>query len=151
MNENQFLFIEQAIIITIKHILSERVNELLHDMPFAIPLVDFSSHGGSTVICPVISLASCERSEKERIICLDAYSLTMSFYVPETPESELHCYAYAAAVDKALTENTTLGGVADRVSLSGKKYIPPKKHDCGQRWELIITLRISVEGNTYDS
>jgi hypothetical protein len=83
--------------------------------------------------------------EKERIIILDAYSLSITFSLPETPESELFCYAYSAAVCKALQENPTLGGVADRAVMIAKKYIPPKKINCGQGWELVLTLRITVE------
>ncbi|MDR2407605.1 MAG: hypothetical protein LBE13_05795 [Bacteroidales bacterium] len=34
---------------------------------------------------PIISLSTCERSEKERIIRLDACTLTITFTVPEWP------------------------------------------------------------------
>jgi hypothetical protein len=85
------------------------------------------------------------KGEKERIILLDAYSLIITFSLQEMPESELFCYAYAAAVCKALQENPTLGGVADRVTVSGKKYAPPKKADCGEGWEVVISLRVTVE------
>jgi hypothetical protein len=91
-------------------------------------------------------MAGCEQSEKERIIRLDVYMLTVAFSLPEIPESELYCYAYSAAVAKALNEDVTLGGIVDRVSITGKKYVPPKKAGCGQGWELIISLRITVEG-----
>jgi hypothetical protein len=82
---------------------------------------------------------------KERIILLDAYSLTVTFYVPDTPECELFCYAYSAAVCKALGENSTLDGVADRAVVTAKKYVPPRKADCGQGWEAVISLRVTVE------
>jgi hypothetical protein len=141
MNE----FIEQQIITAVRGLLAGRVNELLSDLQFVIPLVEFENYASDTAVVPVISLASCERTEKERIILLDAYSLTVTFYVPETPECELFCYAYAAAVCKALQENPTLSGIVDRVTVSGKKYAPPKKPDCGQGWELVITLRVTVE------
>ena len=94
----------------------------------------------------VISLSTCERTEKERIIQLDAYSLTITLALPENPESELHCYAYPAAVDRALAEDPALGGAASRAVLSGKKYVPPKKPHCGDGWGLVLTLRITVEG-----
>jgi hypothetical protein len=138
-------FIEQQIIDAVRKVLTGRVNELLGEMQFIIPFVEFGKYVGGTVVSPVISLASCERTEKERIICLDAYSLTITFNVPETADSELHCYAYSTAVGKVLAENPTLGGVADRVSINGKKYEKKKKANCGQEWEVVISLRVTVE------
>jgi hypothetical protein len=139
-------FIEQQIIDAVRKLLTGRVNEKLNDYNFYFPLLEFSNYSGNNAITPVIALASCERTEKERIILLDAYSLTITFSMPENPESELYCYAYATAIDKALGEDITLGGVADRAVVTAKKYVPPKKADCGQGWELILTLRITVEG-----
>jgi hypothetical protein len=72
--------------------------------------------------------------------------MTISFEFPETLESELHCYAYSGAVGRAIYDNPTLGGIADRAVITGKKYNPPKKLNCGQGWELSITLRVTVEG-----
>jgi hypothetical protein len=97
----------------------------------------------------VISLFTCERSEKERIIRLDAYSLTITFTVPEHPEGERNCYAYASSVATALGENPTLGGIADRAVLTGKKYVPPKQGGTGGDWEVVMTLRVTVEGGSY--
>jgi hypothetical protein len=146
MNDNRDLFIEEAITGAVKSLLSGRVNELLGEMQFFIPLVEFGNYSGGDVVCPAVALASCERTEKERIILLDAYSVTVTFTVPIAEDSELYCYAYAAAVSKALMENPTLSGVADRVTISGKKYVSPKNANCGQEWQVIITLRITVEG-----
>jgi hypothetical protein len=139
-------FIEQQIIDAVKKLLTERVNELLGELQYNIPPVEFGNYTGSTVVVPVISLTSCERTEKERIILQDAYSLTITFILPETQESELYCYTYSNAFDKAVSEDTTLGGVADRAVITTKKYAPPKKADCGQGWELNITVRVTVEG-----
>jgi hypothetical protein len=104
-----------------------RVNEVFGNWQFLIPLFEISEYQGGTAVVPMITLSGCERTEKERIIRLDAYSLSITFTLTETPESELHCYAYAAAVCKALGENPTLGGVVDRTAVTGKKYAPPKK------------------------
>jgi len=137
--------IEIQIIEAVKKMLAGRVNEVLSNWQTIIPLFEFSHFQGMTAVVPVVGLISCERSEKERIIQIDAYSLTVSLSVPETPESELYCYGYSAAVDKAMKENPTLGGIVDRAIINGKKFVPPKKANCGQDWELIITLRITVE------
>jgi hypothetical protein len=109
---------------------------------------------GSAVVgvcIPVIGLSTCERSEKERIIRLDAYTLTITFAVPEYPEGERNCDAYASSVATALGENPTLGGAASRVALTGKKYIPPKHPETGERWELVLSLRITAEGGSNDN
>jgi hypothetical protein len=138
-------FIEQQIISAVRGLLVGRVNELLGSVEYVIPLVEFSNYGGNTAIVPSIVLSTCELSEKERIIRLAAYTLTITFNVPEHPDSELHSYIYAWAVCRAIEQNTTLGGVADRAVITAKKFIPPKKADCGLGWELIITVRITVE------
>ena len=138
--------VEMRIIGAVRKLLTGKVNELLGKVQYAVPIVELGNYGGNSVIVPVVSIASCERSEKERIIKVDAYSLTITFNVPETSDSELHCYIYAWAVCKAVEENPTLGGVVDRAVISGKKYIKPKKLDCGQGWELVLSLRITVEG-----
>jgi hypothetical protein len=139
-------FIEQQIKDTIRKILTGRVNELLGEMDFSIPLIELGDYRSGSVVVPVITLVSSERTEKERIINIDAYSLTVAFAFPESSESELHCYAYAAAVVKTLEENSTLGGIADRTVITGKKYNQPKKPQYGEGWELAISLRITIEG-----
>jgi len=140
------VFIEQQIIEAVRKLLSGRVNEILSKWEFLVPIIEFSAFANRHIVAPAISLVSCERTEKERIIRLDAYSLSISFTLPETQETELYCYGYAAAVCKAIGENPTLGGVVDRAVISGKKYIQPKKPGCGEDWEMVIALRVTVEG-----
>jgi len=142
MNE----FIEQKIINAVKKLLTGKFNDCLREFDFQIPFVEFGIFRGVNVIAPVINLSSCEQTEKERIVKQDTYSVTVTFPVLETVESEMFCFAYADAFNKALCDDVTLGGVADRVVIINKKYVPPKKSDCGMDWELIITLRIAVEG-----
>jgi hypothetical protein len=142
--EHTELTIEEKIIHGVSSLLTQRVNELLEETEYPIPPVEFGQSGSA--VSPVITLSTCERSEKERIIRLDAYTLTVTFTVPEWPEGERNCYAYAASVDRALRENSTLGGTASRAVLAGKKYAPPKHSGTGGDWEVILTLRITVEG-----
>ena len=139
-------FVEIRIIEAVRKMLTGRVNELLDELQFDIPLIEFGGYEGGSVVVPELHLASCERLEKERIVMLDAYSLTIAFNFPDRQESELYCYAYSAAVGKALNENPTLGGIADRAVIVGKKYAQPKKQNCGESWGLVVTLRITVEG-----
>jgi hypothetical protein len=168
------LFIEEILLNSLKKLLSGRVNELLGEIEYPIPPVEFGQSGftglssefrqgrnstafyggGSAVVgacIPVIALSTCERSEKERIVRLDAYTLTIAFTVPEHPEGERNCYAYASSVATALKENPTLGGIADRAELAGKKYVPPKQGGTGGDWTVILTLRIVVEGMDNDN
>jgi hypothetical protein len=44
-----------------------------------------------------------------------------------------------------LGENPTLGGVVDRAAVTGKKYTPPKKAYGGNEWEVVISLRLTIE------
>ena len=138
--------IEVRILSAIRKLLTERVNELLGNCEYAIPIIEFDDNGCGNIVAQVISLSNCEKTEKERIIRLDAYSLTISFSMPESPESELHCYAYSGAVSRVFYDDRTLGGVVDRAVITGKKYVQPKKAHCGVGWELIVSVRLTVEG-----
>jgi len=146
-NESRCLenMIEVRILDAIKRLLSKRVNEILDGLDYPVPFIELSDYEGGNVVAPVINLSTCERSEKERIIRLDAYSLTTTFSLPEKDESEFLCYVYSLAVSKALEENPTLYGIADRAVVTGKKYNKPKKPGCGEGWEVVITLRVTVE------
>ena len=140
-------FIEQRIIRAIRALLTGRVNEILRDDPFDIPIIEFGNFGCGYGVVPVIALSLCECSEKERIIRLDAYTVSITFSLPETFESETQCYAYCGAVCQAIKEMPTLGGVVDRVTVTGEKYTPPKKPGCGEGWNVALTLCLTVEGS----
>ena len=135
--------IELQILDAIKKLLSGRVNELIDEFDIFIPKIEFGNYSGFGVITPVISLEGCDSSEKERIIQIEAYFVNILFSF-NVPESEYYCYAYAAAIGKAIAENQTLGGIVDRVAVVGKKYIAPKKSGCGEGWKLEMRLRVTV-------
>jgi hypothetical protein len=139
------LFIEEKLLNSVKKLLLERVNELLGEMEFPIAPIEFSGYSGGAAVVPVVALSTCERSEKERIIRLDVYTVTISFTLGEAPESESYGYAYAAAVERGLREDPALGGIVDRAVMTGKKYVPPKHPGAGEGWEVVLTLRITVE------
>ena len=143
---SEIVFIEQRIINAVKKLLTGKFNDYLRVLDFQIPFVEFGIFRGVNVVAPLISISSCEQTEKERIVKQDIYSLTVTFPVLDSVESELFCFAYADAFNKALGDDVTLGGVADRATITNKKYVPPKKVNCDMDWELIITLRIIVEG-----
>jgi hypothetical protein len=144
-NESNNDLIEIQILEKIRGLLTNRVNEILENRQLLLQLFELSEFKGKSTVVPLINLSSCERTEKERIIQQDAYSLTISFSVHETVESELYCYGYLTAVCKAIEENPTLNGIVDRTVILGKKVLPPKKANCGMDWEVTINLRITVE------
>jgi hypothetical protein len=121
------------------------VNELLRETEYPIPPVEFGAYRGGSTVVPVIALSTCERSEKERIIWLDTYTLTVAFAMPEHPAGERNCYANAASMAAALGEDPALGGAASRAVLAGKKYAPSKQSGTGEGWEVILTLRVTVQ------
>jgi hypothetical protein len=157
-------FIEETILNSVKMIFLGRVNELLGEVEFMIPPIEFGQSGytglpgefrqgrnsmslplgGHYAITPAVVLAECERSEKERVIRLDCFTVSVSFACCGE-FGERNCYAYAAAVDRALGEDPTLGGVASRAELAGKKYAPPKHPGTGEGWEVVLSLRVVVE------
>jgi hypothetical protein len=144
-NESKKDLIELRILGAIRKLLTGRVNELLHDFEFDIPIIEFGNFGCGYGMVPMIALSLCECSEKERTLRLDAYTVTISFSLPETFESEVQCYAYCGAVCRAIKESPTLGGVVDRVTITGEKYTPPKKPGCGDGWGVAITLKVTIE------
>jgi hypothetical protein len=144
-------FIEEILLNSIRKLLTGRVNELLEEMENPIPAIEFGrSSAGGYAVTPVLRLTACEQTEKERVIRVDAYTLTIGFTVPEGPSDqrsvgERNCYAYAASVAVALGEAPTLGGTVDRAVLTGKKYSPPKQSGTGGNWEVMLTLRLTIE------
>jgi hypothetical protein len=76
--------IEFRILEAVRKLLTGRVNEILGKWEFLMPVIEFSNFANTYSVVPVISLVSCERTEKERIIRLDAYSLSISYTLPET-------------------------------------------------------------------
>jgi len=145
MNDCANEIVEMRMMGEVRKILLGRVNEIIDNRQLVMPLFEASDYKDMMSTIPNIKISDCERTEKERIILVDAYSLTISFIVPENTDSELYCYGYIAAVCRALGENPTLGGIVDRVSVTDTKVIPPKAANCGMEWEVLIKLRITVE------
>jgi hypothetical protein len=146
MGRARDLFVEEKILGAVMRLLDEPVNYYLAEMDMIVPRIDVCGMPGREDICPQIVLTSCERFEKERIVRLDAYSLTITFEVPDSEEAESQSYAYGAAFERALDSDPTLQDTASRILLVHKKYIAPKHEGCGEGWKIVITLRITIEG-----
>jgi hypothetical protein len=151
MGDNRGLYMEESILNSLKSLLSGRVNEILGEVEFLVPPVEFSHkpNWGHYSVTPELAISGCERSEKERVVLLDAYRVTITFNCPEQSDrrsaGERNCYAYAAAVDRGLREDPALGGAADYALLVKKDYKGPKVQGSGEGWEAVLTLRIVVE------
>jgi hypothetical protein len=138
-------FIEEEIEGRLLRLLDESVHDFLQEMELKAPPLDVCGKPGGDAVIPDVFLSECERTEKERIIRMDAYSVSVTFPVPDSVEADVYCYAYAAAFEKALDLNPTLGDIVSRAVLTGKKYIRPKKPGCGEKWKLVLKLRVTVE------
>jgi hypothetical protein len=145
MSYTNDFFIEEEIDGCFARLLDEQVNSFLRELELTVPPLDVGGKPGRDAVYPDIYITECERSEKERVIRIDAYSVTITFPVPESDISDLYCYAYASAFDKALGINPTLGGIVNSAEMTGKKYIRPKKPGCGEEWKLIVAVRVTVE------
>jgi len=64
-------FTELRILNAVHEVLTGRVNELIRDSHYNIPIIEFGHYIGRESISPVITLSSCEQTEKERIVRLE--------------------------------------------------------------------------------
>jgi hypothetical protein len=130
--------IEEKIESAVWVLLLDGVNDFLGSIDDDVPLVERNT-GGFTARSPraVVEFAAAERTEKERIVRLDAYTVKVLFDAPES-----FCYRYAYALDKAIVADSTLGGLAERVLFEKRTYKKTPNGGC----EAVFTLRITVEG-----
>jgi len=152
MSENRIMFAEIAIANAVKKLLCEDANRLLEALDFRIPYFEFGDYSGNDVVNPDITILSCERSEKERIVLVNAYAVEIAVPVADCGhDGELFAYAYGAAISGAARLNGTLDGIVDRIAVTECRYAPPKRRNCGDCWIVAIKLRVTVEGHIYDS
>ena len=142
-------FVEIRIITAARKLLGETVNGYFDNLEYQLPIIEFNNYANRYFVTPAIIITGCEQTEKERVIRLSAYSVTITCNIPETPESSLYAFAYLAGIRKAVAENPTLGGVVDRTVLTSERIVPPKVAGCGQEWQVFIGLRVTVEGYVY--
>jgi hypothetical protein len=123
-------------------LLGGAVNFYLNELDETVPLfeIDVRHKLGGYGVVPDIDISECELSDKERVIKLQAYTLKISFCVKGSENKRL-LYIYAYAIEQAINDDPTFGSVADRVTLTHKKYF---QKDTGT-WDVVITLRATVE------
>jgi hypothetical protein len=132
MKTNEEMLLEMT-----AELLSGGVNYYLNEIDETVPLFEIEGQRklGAYGVKPDIDVSDCELSEKERVIKLQAYTLTITFCVKGFEHKRL-LYIYAYAIEKAIGDDPTFGGVADRVALTHKKY-------SGE--QVVITLRATLE------
>jgi hypothetical protein len=133
---------EEVLIEMTEEPLTGAVNFYLGEFEVDSPLfeVDCSRRLGSFGVWPDIEVCECELSDKERIIKVVAYTLKIALQIHHLSEKK-HLYFYTHALDLAINDDPTFGGVADRVSIVYKKY---KQLDTGA-WEIVIMVRVIME------
>jgi len=137
MTDNK-VFIEQRIIEAVKGLLTGQVNEIFGKWEFLVPVIEFGNIGSNYTMAPVVTVSGCEQTEKDLIIRLDAYTVVINLTLQEHEDGEMFCYAYSGAVGRALYDDPTIGGIADRAVVTGEKYLSPKKPNCGEGLRLEI-------------
>ncbi|GHV63927.1 hypothetical protein AGMMS49587_15260 [Spirochaetia bacterium] len=144
------MFTEEAILSAARNMLTGAVNEYLAELEIKAPLVEFGpnlapGYLGRESVTPLLKLETGERSEKDRIVRLDVYVFSVTFYSPER-EGELLSYAFGAALEKALEDDPTMGGVVDRAALAAKSYKEPSHRGTGEDWTAVFKIRLTIEG-----
>ena len=152
MNGDRVLTVEEMIVNGVKRLLVKDVNKLLEGLDFHVPCFEFGNHGGREAVVPGVALSSCERTEKERVVFVDAYAVEITVPVEDIwgCDGERLVFSYGAAIDGAVRLNGSLDGTVSRVVITGKEFIPPKKPRCGDCWVLVMRLRVTVEGLAND-
>jgi hypothetical protein len=128
--------VEERIIGAVWGLLLGGVNEVLAEIDDFVPPVERPGAGlaARPARCAV-EIAAVERTEKERIVRLDACRVKIMITAFESD-----CYRYAYALEKAIDRDFTLGGVVENV-LFEKKVYTQKTHLV----EAEFGLRITVE------
>jgi hypothetical protein len=134
--------IEPRILEALRHLLTGRVNELLLELHHQIPLVENGHFDSFSAVSPVITIGNSKITEKERIIHQRTFKVKITLEVAESPDSELLCYFYINAFLRALIKNPTLYAVAQYASAVKTDVIPPKKPNCGESWQVKLSLKI---------
>lgn len=91
-----------------------------------------------------LSIVQAEIEEKDRIVKVGRYTVTIALE-PDGRYPALQCYRYAAAVERALRENPTIGGVAAYAAVTRKKYAFPKVAGSGEPHRLTLTMTVTKE------
>jgi hypothetical protein len=166
-------YIEEKILDGVRALFEGRVNAIVGEVAGHTPGIRFRGGlAGTDALARVglsrVGLSRCERAEKERVICMDAWAVKVVIDVPpvvttplpaspargeeeereeeEGDAGERACYAYSWALDVALQDDATLGGCVEFVRVTERRYEPPVAAGVGDGWRLVVLLRAITEG-----
>jgi hypothetical protein len=128
--------VEEKLIGAVWALLTGRVNGVLAECDDTVPFIEGRETSESCRSRPSVRLATAERTEKERIVKIDAYLVNVAF-----GGTEKDCYRYAWALEKAIDEDRTLDGITDYTAIEKKVYQKINYED----FCVCISLRITVE------
>jgi hypothetical protein len=111
--------IEEKSVDAVWDVLTRRVNFYLGEMDAVVPFLERDSAGkyGRFGVRPVVGLLDCESSEKERVLMVDAYTVSVDIKAPVRD-----CWFYTHALRCALREDLTLNGIAAEVKFKRTTY-----------------------------
>jgi len=136
--------IEEMIIDAVWDFLKGKVNQMIVTEVTATQLpVIWNTKKKGTVV-PVVTVRTCKGTKKEKDINLDAYSVKISFTIPEGPLTELHCYYYGYAICVALIKDFTLNGNVLFMGVNENNFISTSKIACDEDREFTIRLRALI-------
>jgi len=129
--------IEERVLDGIWALLLGDVNEALVGLQRQVALFERRRGGslGGFGCQAEVALLDVERTEKERFLKIDAFTVTVEF-AASLPD----CYVYAWALDEALRQDATLGGLVDNVVFVSRRYLKEGPGNNAQ-----FKLRVIVE------
>jgi len=147
MSAEDFEPIETRIAAALERLLLEDANRLLDALPVQLAPIELGEHAGAEIVRPSIAAASSRRTEKERVVLLDAYAIEIKYAVFDRQGQEacrLLPY-YTACIRRAVRRNGTLGGLVDRIALLETRHEPAEKGFAADHWTGTARLRATAE------
>jgi len=138
---------ETRIAAALERLLTDEVNKLLEALPVQLAPIELGEYSGAEIARASIAIASSQRTEKERVVLLDAYAIEIRYSVFDRGGREagrLLPY-YTACIRKAIRRNGTLGGLVDRIALLETRHEPAGKGFPADHWTGTARLRATAE------
>ena len=150
-NQNRVMFIEEAMIEAVKGLLLVGVNELLGTLDEPVSMVNFNKNSPNDVLMPIISASPCEQTKKERLAHLEEYNVHITIPIRDSRDGFFYSWTYFCVLSKVFTDNRTLGGIVVCTEITERRIRPPVKKYNRDKWEVIYTLRATVDRTVYAS
>jgi hypothetical protein len=139
LEENFMKTIEEKIEGAVWVLLLSGVNDFLEGIDDDVPALEGPGFGSRSPGA-VVEFAAAERTEKERIVRMDAYTVKITINAAAS-----FCYRYAYALDKAIEADWTLGGLAERIQFEKRVYKKTINGGGNPACKAVFNLRVTVE------